>query len=107
MGFHQGRLDFPEEELTDILALMQQKPTVTIMNLERPAVIPEIDAASGALVADFGCEDDILFELLYGKFTPGGKLPFELPSSVAAQLEDVPYDLAEPLYEFGAGLTSF
>ena len=39
---------------------------------------------------------------------PSGKLPFELPSSTAAveaQFEDVPYDSANPLFEFGYGLT--
>ena len=35
-------------------------------------------------------------------------MPFELPSSweaVEAQMEDVPYDSKDPLYEFGHGLT--
>jgi len=78
------------------------------MNLERPAVIPEIDAASAALIGDFDCSDDIIMELIFGAFEPSGKLPFELPSSVEAveqQKEDVPYDSKDPLYEYGHGIT--
>lgn len=106
--FHQGRLDFPDEDKTDILKLMAIKPTITIMTLERPAVFPEINEASKAVIADFNCSDEILFELLSGKFKPSGKLPFELPSSPEAvqnQKEDVPYDSQDPLYPFGAGIS--
>ena len=52
-------------------------------------------------------QKDALFDLLTGKATPQGKLPFELPSSMAevkAQAEDTPYDTKSPLYKFGFGL---
>ena len=45
-------------------------------------------------------------DVLFGKATAEGKLPFELPRSkeaVEAQMEDVPYDSENPLYPFGAG----
>ena len=106
--FHQGRLDFPEEEKTKILVLTAQKPTITVFNLERPAVFPEINTASKAVIGDFGSSNEIIFELIFGLFKPEGKLPFELPSSMAAveaQKEDVPYDSKDPLYTFGFGLS--
>ena len=105
--FHQGRLDFTEEQKSEILALINIKPTITIINLERPAIFPEINAASRAVIADFGSQDNIILDLIYGKFSPEGKLPFELPSSMTAveqQLEDMPYDSKDPLYPFGYGL---
>lgn len=46
-------------------------------------------------------------ELVWGRFNPGGKLPFELPRSmqaVANQQEDVPYDTENPHFSFGHGL---
>ncbi len=104
--FHQGRLNFTEEEKSKYLKLLQTKPTITIMNLERPAIIPEINAATKSLIADFDCNDEIILELIFGQFQPTGKLPFELPSSVEAvenQKEDVPYDSDKPLYPFGFG----
>ena len=75
--------------------------------LDRPAVIPEIAAASKGLLADFGANDDALLDLVFGKFNPQGKLPIELPSSMEAvinQKEDLPYDSEKPLFPFGFGL---
>ncbi len=106
--FHQGPLDFPEGEKAKLLKLIQSKPTVTVINLERPAVFPEINAGSKAVIADFSSANEIILDLIFGKFKPGGKLPFELPSSMEAvlnQKEDVPHDSKNPLYPYGFGLT--
>jgi len=78
------------------------------MTINRPAIIPKINTATKALIADFDCEDGILAELIFGKFKPTGKLAIEIPSSVKAvekQMEDTPYDSENPLYEYGHGLT--
>ena len=101
-------LTLPAAQLTPLRALMQKKPTIVVMQLERPLVIPELAQESVALLATFGVSDEAVFDVLMGKFAPTGKLPFELPSSmeaVRAQLEDVPYDSQAPLYKFGFGLT--
>ena len=93
--FHQGRLHFTEEEIDKYTTLQKTKPTITFMNLDRPAIIPEINMHTKALIADFDCSDDIILELIFGEFSPTGKLPFELPSSMEAveqQKEHVPYD---------------
>jgi beta-glucosidase len=105
--FHQGRLDFPEAKKREMLKLINTKPTISIFTMNRPAVIPEINSSSSALIVDFECQDEILAELIFGKFNPTGKLPIEMPSSVKAvedQLEDVPHDSKDPLYRFGFGL---
>ncbi len=105
--FHEGRLDFPEAEKTEMLKLINTKPTISIFTMNRPAVIPEINQASKAFIVDFDVEDEILAELIFGKFDPSGKLPVEIPSSVEAvnnQFEDVPHDSKNPLYPFGFGL---
>lgn len=106
--FHEGDLRFPAEELARILNIVDRAPTVVDIYLDRPAVIPEIAAASAALLASFGSSDDALLDVVFGRFTPAGKLPFELPSSMEAverQHEDVPYDSGDPLFPFGHGLT--
>ena len=49
-----------------------------------------------------------MLDVIFGRFAPTGKLPFELPSSmeaVRAQQADVPYDSENPLFPFGHGLT--
>ncbi len=105
--FHAGKLDFKEPEKTRILNILNQVPTVVDIYLERPAVIPEIAEKSAALLANFGANDDALLDVIFGKFEPQGKLPFELPSSMEAvrkQKEDLPHDSENPLFPFGHGL---
>lgn len=106
--FHQGRLYYNDKEKKEILDLISQKPSIVIVNLERPAILTEIDQVSRAMLADFGTSDEVLVEVLFAKIKPIGKMPFELPSSwgaVQKQFEDVPYDSENPLYPFGFGLS--
>jgi beta-glucosidase len=106
--FHAGDLDFKEPELSELLDLARSKPTVLVLHLERPAVIPELNEVCAAIVATFGSSDEAVMDVLTGRTPPEGKLPFELPSSmdaVRAQKPDVPHDSEAPLYPFGHGLT--
>jgi beta-glucosidase len=106
--FHAGALDFGAEELTRLIALMRRVPTVVDIYLDRPAVIPELAEAAAALLADFGVSDAALLDVVFGRTTPTGVLPFELPSSMDAvrrQLPDVPYDSEDPLFPFAHGLS--
>jgi beta-glucosidase len=105
--FNHGSLAFTEKEEARLLKIIQSKPTITVINLQRPAVIPTINKYSKALIADFSSQDNVILDLVLGKFKPSGKLPFELPSSmdeVVKQKEDMPYDTKNPLYKFGAGI---
>ncbi len=105
--FHDGDLDFKGEELARLLGLMRRVPTVTDIFLERPAVIPEIAAQTMALTGSFGASDQVFLDLVFGKFQPTGKLPFELPASmeaVRAQSPDVPRDAPQKLFPYGFGL---
>ena len=105
--FHHGDLDFKGEEKAAILRLLNTKPTIVVIELDRPAVIPEINAAAAALLGEYGASDQAVLNVIFGKAAPEGKLPFELPSSmdaVRAQRSDVPSDSKDPLYPFGYGL---
>jgi beta-glucosidase len=106
--FHHGDLDFKGKEKDSILQLLKTVPAIVDINLDRPAVIPEISAAAKGLLANFGASDEAVLDVIFGKAKPGGKLPFELPSSMEAvrnQKEDLPYDSKDPLYKFGFGLS--
>ena len=106
--FHHGDLDFKGTKKDSILQLLNAVPTIVDIYLDRPAVIPEINAKAKGLLADFGASDAAVLDVIFGKAKPGGHLPFELPSSMEAvknQKEDVPYDSKDPLYKFGAGLS--
>ena len=107
-GFHHGDLDFKGETKAEILALLNAVPTIVVIYLDRPAVIPEISGAAKALLADYGATDEAILDVIFGKANPEGKLPFELPSSMEAvqkQKADLPHDSENPLYPFGFGLS--
>ena len=106
--FHAGDLDFKEPELGRLLTLARSVPTILVLHLERPAVIPELVEACAAVVAVFGSSDEAVLDVLFGRAAPEGRLPFELPSSMDAvreQKPDVPGDSRDPLFSFGHGLT--
>jgi beta-glucosidase len=105
--FHAGDLDFKLPELDALLDLARRVPTVLVVHLERPAVIPELLEACEAVVAVFGASDAAVLDILFGRVRAEGRLPFELPSSMAAvrkQLPDVPGDSRDPLFHAGHGL---
>ena len=106
--FHAGDLDFKSPEKERILNLLEKIPTIVDIYLDRPAGIPEIAEKSTGLLADFGASDAAILDIIFGRFKPGGRLPFELPSSMEAvrkQKEDLPYDSENPAFPFGHGLT--
>jgi beta-glucosidase len=105
--FHAGSLDFPHEELGDLVALMEAVPTVVEVKLERPVVLTEIASRAAGLLASYGASDATILDVIFGRAAPEGNLPFDLPSSmdeVRAQRSDVPFDTANPLFRFGFGL---
>ncbi|MBI9051000.1 MAG: glycoside hydrolase family 3 C-terminal domain-containing protein [Anaerolineaceae bacterium] len=106
-GFHHGDLDFKGAAKEEIMALLEAVPTIVVIHMDRPAVIPEINKAIVGLMAEFGASDEAVLDVIFGKAAPQGKLPFELPSSMEAvrkQRTDMPHDSENPLYAFGFGL---
>ena len=86
----------------------QVKPLILVVDLNRPAILSELNDLSDALIGTFGVNDEVIHEIINGRTNPSGALPFELPSSmseVEEQLEDVPDDTANPLYKYGYGLS--
>jgi beta-glucosidase len=107
-SFHHGDLDFKGQAKAGILSLLQTIPTIVVLYLDRPAVIPEISAAAQALLGEYGADDAAVLNVVFGVARPEGKLPFELPSSMEAvryQKADLPYDSENPLYPFGFGMS--
>ncbi|MEM7125117.1 MAG: glycoside hydrolase family 3 N-terminal domain-containing protein [Chloroflexota bacterium] len=105
--FHAGDLDFKGEEKERILACIAHKPTIVIMHLDRPAVIPEVAGLCSALLGEFGADDSAVLDVIFGRFSPSGRLPFEMARNMEAvqqQKPDVPYDSENPLFPFGHGL---
>jgi beta-glucosidase len=105
--FHAGSLDFPAETLDRLTTLARTVPTVIDVFLDRPAILTPLVDEADALVGNFGASSAALLDVLFGAAEPLGRLPVDLPSSMAAVRAgrpDVPFDTADPLFRFGHGL---
>lgn len=106
-GFHSGSLEFSDEEVARISGIAAQAPTVIDVFLDRPAVLTPVAELGVTLLGTFGVDDGILLDAVSGRAATTGRLPFDLPRSMAAveaSREDVPFDTADPLWRFGQGL---
>ena len=103
-----GNLAFDPAILDKAQGYSETAMLITVVDLNRPAILTELNQISDGLIGTFGVYDSVLFEMIFGQFSPQGKLPFEIPSSTKAvmqQKEDMPDDSEAPIFEFGHGLT--
>ena len=106
--FPNGDLNFNSEIHTRIENYSKDKELIVVVDLNRPAILEDIKKLSSSLIGTFGVSDQIMFEGIFGEFSPTGKLPFEIPSSMESvlnQKEDVPDDSLNPTYEMGYGIS--
>ena len=105
----EGALDFKagSPDLDLLAEVSRAVPTIVVISLDRPAILTPLQDEATALIGDFGAGDDAVLDVLVGKARPEGRLPFELPSSMAAveaQQPDAPHDSEHPLYPIFFGL---
>jgi len=103
---HEGDLAFRDgdKEFEEIKRISAAVPTVLTVALDRPAILTGVKDRVAALLANFGVSDAALLDVITGVARPEGRLPFELPSSMAeveAQRSAIPHDTAHPLYPIG------
>jgi beta-glucosidase len=100
--------------ILDTRKAMPGKPVVVVLQLERPAVVREFEAAADAIVVHFGVQDQALLDVICGETEPSGLLPLQLPAdmkTVEEQDEDRPHDMVchvdteGHVYDFGFGLS--
>jgi beta-glucosidase len=105
--FHAGRLDFDAGTLARVAELSRITPVILDVYLDRPAILGTLADDAAAIIVNYGCAQDCLLDVLFGAAAPGGRLPFELPRSMAAveaSRPDLPADTADPVYAHGSGL---
>ena len=104
--FHAGSLEFDRGTLAHVAEVARTVPVVIDLYLDRPAILGTL-AEAAAIVVNYGCGEDALLVVLFGAAAPQGRLPFELPRSMAAvraSRPDLPSDTADPLFPYGFGL---
>lgn len=105
--FHAGSLDFPDEVVAHVAEVAAAVPTVVDVFLDRPAILTPIVELGVAVTGNWGASSAALLDVLSGRAAARGRLPFDLPRSMAAveaSRPDVPFDTADPLFPFGHGL---
>ncbi|GAB3097845.1 glycoside hydrolase family 3 protein [Aestuariicella hydrocarbonica] len=108
---HEGRLDYRDGDADyEKLKLLRGKTRVIAsIFLDRPAVLTNIIDLTDVLLGNFGISDDALLDVVTGRAAPQGRMPFELPSSMAAILNQDPAkpdDSMSPLFPYGAGIVT-
>jgi len=107
--FHAGSLAFGEAEIERVRAIAAVVPVVLNVYLERPAILTELAGIASTIVVNFGASAEATARVLFGEAGALGRLPFDLPRSMAAveaSRSDVPFDTADPLFRFGHGLAA-
>ncbi|KAF2737726.1 glycosyl hydrolase family 3 N terminal domain-containing protein [Polyplosphaeria fusca] len=107
--YHAGSLEYNSTEKARQAAIYSAVPTIVDMYLDRPAAIPEIAESAAALFGSYGSSTDAFLDVIFAvnESQPMGKLPFDLPRSMAAveaSAEDLPFDTENPVFKFGDGL---
>jgi beta-glucosidase len=102
--FRAGSLEYSPSERAEIIALARRVSTVLVVHLDRPAILTELNDECAAIVATFGASPEAILDVLFGRFAPRGRLPFELPASTSSldeQHPDVGGDTPSPLFRMG------
>ena len=103
---NEGRLDFRDGD-ADYEAIKQARAarrSIVAINMDRPAILTNVRDKADVLIATFGASDAAVLDVATGAATAEGRLPFELPSSMAAvEAQDpaLPDDSTDPLYPYG------
>jgi len=104
-------LNFPVDKWTAIKKLAASgTPVVVAFNTTGavPILPGDLKEVTQASLMIFDVLDRPLLDVVFGKFNPIGKLPFDIPSSMEAvrnQKEDVPFDTKDPSFKYGFGLS--
>ena len=102
-------------DVSYINQLTAKKPTILVINYTNPWVIDEVYNCANnnirGVLATFGTTHDAVLDIVTGKFTPSGKMPFSTPISeeaVQKQKSDVPGYLegsTYALFQFDEGFS--
>ncbi len=109
-GYDTLEITSSQQEILET-AKASGKPIVTVVTGGRPYILTWCDENTNAILEAYypGAQGGIaIAETLYGMNNPTGKTPMQFPrdmESVNNQEGDVSFDLENPLYDYGFGLS--
>ncbi|HOC12677.1 MAG TPA: glycoside hydrolase family 3 C-terminal domain-containing protein [Propionicimonas sp.] len=104
--FHQGSLEFPPGLIVRLARIAAHCPLLVDVTCDRPAVLTPLLDVAAAITVSYGTGGGAYFDAVTGRVPPRGRLPFDLPRSMAdvrTHPEDQP-GFDDPLFAFGHGL---
>ena len=72
------------DNLEETRRRMGGKPVIVCMLMHNPTVPAEWESLADGIVVYFSCGRSVLMDILFGKRTAGGRLPYNLPKDMAA-----------------------
>lgn len=84
--------------------------------ISNPMVMGEFEPQADAILAEFGVSTQAVLDVVFGDYSPTGRLPMQLPKDMATveqHREDVAFDLDPYVdefgnrYDYGFGLNGF
>lgn len=109
-GYDTLEITSSQQEILET-AKASGKPIITVVTGGRPYILTWCDENTNAILEAYypGAQGGIaIAETLYGMNNPTGKTPMQFPrdmESVNNQEGDVSFDLEDPLYDYGFGLS--
>ena len=109
-GYDTLEITSSQQEILET-AKASGKPIITVVTGGRPYILTWCDENTNAILEAYypGAQGGIaIAETLYGMNNPTGKTPMQFPrdmESVNNQEGDVSFDLEDPLYDYGWGLS--
>lgn len=109
-GYDTLEITESQQEILEAAAA-SGKPVITVVTGGRPYILTWCDENTNAILEAYypGSQGGIaIAETLYGMNNPTGKTPMQFPrdmESVNNQEGDVSFDLEDPLYDYGWGLS--
>jgi beta-glucosidase-like glycosyl hydrolase len=103
-GFHAGGLDYTPADVERFRTLASSTRTVVVVGLDRPAILGPLLESGVELLAEFGAEDRVVLDVVLGGAEPRGRLPFDIPRTIAAveaHPSDVPGRMMDALFSAG------
>lgn len=88
-----------------IIEIQKKVPTITVINMNSPWLINEIEPNAAAVISTFGVKAEALVDVIRGKFNPTGKLPFTIPANQKAvdnEIGDIPGYAEDPSFVYRA-----